>query len=275
LKGPIGIAGIGLIGGSFGLALRSRGHDVLGFDADAEVVDSALARGAISHGGSEPAVLSGAGLVILAVPLDRLAAVARLVAPHLVRGCVVIDVGSVKGSVVLELERALGPPLHYLGAHPMFGAEVRGIRAADPSLLEGAPFIVTPTPRTDPIAEQAAGELARELGMRPLRMSLEQHDREVAAVSHLVYLAGAALVRAAPNLDVAGTGFRDATRPVAAPESMWLEILRLNRESVQGAARRLIEEIEYLASLEGEALHHALSEARTRRERRFAHTPKP
>ena len=271
----IGIAGLGLIGGSLGLALRAKGREVLGFDAHAEVVHAALARGAISRGGSEPSVLSGAGRVILAVPLDRLVEVGRALAPHLGRGCVVVDVGSVKGAVVPELERALGPPLRYVGGHPMFGAEGRGIQAADPELLDGASFVLTPTPRTDPAAVEAAEELARAIGMRPVRMSPEQHDGEVAAVSHLVYLAGAALVRAAPNLEVAGTGFRDATRPAAAPESMWLEILRLNRESVRQAARRLIDEIEYLASLEGESLQRALSEARTRRERRFSQTAKP
>lgn len=271
----VGIAGLGLIGGSLGLALRAAGDEVLGFDVDAASVEAALARGAISRGSASPQSLSGAAMVILAAPLDRLVQAAREIAPHLSRGCIVVDVGSVKAPLLPELERVLAPPLRFVGGHPMFGAEARGIHAADAALPEGAPFILTPTPRTDPGAAAAVEELARRLGMRPLRMGAEEHDRDVAAVSHLVYLAGAALVRAAPNLDVAGSGFRDATRPAAAPESMWLEILHLNRQSILVAARRFAEEIEHLLTLEGEPLQRALSEARRRRGQRFTVTRKP
>jgi prephenate dehydrogenase len=275
VSSPVGIAGLGLIGGSLGLALRAAGSEVLGYDPEASAVEVALSRGAISRGSANPHALTGAGLVILAAPLDQLVDAARWVVPHLSRGCVVVDVGSVKGTLVPELERVLAPPLHFVGGHPMFGAEARGIGAADAALVEGAPFILTPTEKTDPAAVVAVEDLARRLGMRPLRMSPEQHDSEVAAVSHLIYLAGAALVRAAPNLEVAGSGFRDATRPAAAPESMWVEILHLNRKSILAAAHRFAEEMEHLLSLEGEPLQRALSEARRRRGQRFTITRKP
>ncbi|MGA9520983.1 MAG: prephenate dehydrogenase [Myxococcaceae bacterium] len=272
MTSPVGIAGLGLIGGSLGLALRSRGIHVTGYDVDDATVRTALARGAISSGGTQPDVLRDARLVVLAAPLGHLVELAQLVAPHLPSECVVVDVGSVKGAVVPELERVLLPRLRYVGGHPMFGAETRGIDAARAALVDGAPFIVTPTQRTDPGAVEVVEAFARELGMRPLGMSVQAHDRDVAAVSHLTYLVGAALLRSAPNLDVAGPGFRDATRSASAPDAMWLEVLRLNAEPLRDAARRLVDELEFLMSLEGEPLHRALSEARARRAERFPAT---
>ncbi|HZA13188.1 MAG TPA: prephenate dehydrogenase/arogenate dehydrogenase family protein [Myxococcaceae bacterium] len=275
MSAPVGIAGLGLIGGSLGLALRASGTEVLGFDVDPSVVQGALSRGAISRGSANPHALTGAAVVFLAAPLHQLVEVGRALAPHLSRGCVVVDVGSVKAALVPQLERALAPPLNFVGGHPMFGADARGIDAADAALVEGAPFVLTPTERTDAAAIDAVEELVQRLGMRPLRMSPEEHDQRVAAVSHLVYLAGAALIRAAPNLEVAGSGFRDATRPAAAPEAMWVEILRLNRQPILAAARRFAEEMEQLLSLDGEPLQRALSEARRRRGQRFTVTRKP
>ncbi len=270
---PVGIAGLGLIGGSLGLALRSRGIQVAGYDLDPAAVRIAIERGAISSGGTRPNVLREARLVVLAAPLPHLIELSRQVVPHLANGCVVVDVGSVKGAVVPELERVLLPSCRYVGAHPMFGAETRGIHAAQAKLVEGAPFIVTPTRQSDSGAVEMVEAFARELGMRPLRMSVEAHDRDVAAVSHLTYLVGAALLKSAPNLGVAGPGFRDATRSAASPESMWLEILRLNGEPVRDAARRFVDELEKLLSLEGAPLQRALSEARDRRRQRFPETP--
>lgn len=275
MSAPVGIAGLGLIGGSFGLALRAAGTEVLGYDPDAAAVQGALSRGAVSRASANPHALNGAGVVILAAPLHQLVAAARALAPHLSRGCVVVDVGSVKAPLVPQLERALAPGQHYVGGHPMFGGDARGIDAADAAIVEGAPFILTPTEQSDPTAVDAVEEIARRIGMRPLRMSPEEHDQQVAAVSHLVFLAGAALIRAAPNLEVAGSGFRDATRPAAAPEAMWVEILRLNRQPILAAARRFAEEMEQLLSLEGEPLQRALSEARRRRGQRFNVTRKP
>jgi prephenate dehydrogenase len=274
MSAPVGIAGLGLIGGSLGLALRAAGTEVLGFDPEAAAVQGALSRGAISRGSANPHALTGAGLVILAAPLHQLVEAGRAVAPHLSRDSVVVDVGSVKAALVPQLERALAPH-PFVGGHPMFGAEARGIDAADAAMVQGAPFILTPTEKSDPAAVEAVEEMARRVGMRPLRMGPDEHDQQVAAVSHLVYLAGAALIRAAPSLEVAGSGFRDATRPAAAPESMWVEILRLNRQPILAAARRFAEEMEQLLSLEGEPLQRALSEARRRRGQRFTVTPKP
>ena len=274
MSAPLGIAGLGLIGGSLGLALRAAGTEVLGFDPEAAAVQGALSRGAISRGSANPHALTGAGLVILAAPLHQLVEAGRAVAPHLSRDSVVVDVGSVKAALVPQLERALVPH-PFVGGHPMFGAEARGIDAADAAMVQGAPFILTPTEKSDPAAVEAVEEMARRVGMRPLRMGPDEHDQQVAAVSHLVYLAGAALIRAAPSLEVAGSGFRDATRPAAAPESMWVEILRLNRQPILAAARRFAEEMEQLLSLEGEPLQRALSEARRRRGQRFTVTPKP
>ncbi len=263
--GKIAIAGVGLVGGSLGLALTHLGHEVIGLDLDADTLVRAVARGAISRGSTLPEEVGAASVVILATPLDQLAATAGWLLPHLRPGCIVTDVGSVKTGVVKALEKLLPSSVHYLGGHPMFGTEGQGIEAARANLVEGAAFILTPTAHSSVEAETALTALFSSLKMRVLTLSPEEHDRQVATLSHLPQLIATALTLIAPSTDVAGSSFRDATRVAMSPSAMWRTVFALNGTEVREAVRRLTVELQRLVELEPEALVEALEEARRRR----------
>jgi len=259
----VALAGLGLMGGSLGLALRRAGHKVIGVDARREVVDKALARGAIDEGGTELSRVAEASMVILCTPIPATVGVATALLPHLKPGMLVTDVCSVKASIVQVLERLM--PVHYIGGHPMFGSAGQGIEAADETMVSGATFIVTPTEKTPPSLADRMEQWASGLKMRTVRMDPETHDASVAAVSHLTYLVAAALTRAATNLDVAGPAFRDATRVAASPVKLWTEILSHNGSAVRAAAGTFIAELQRLLDATPAELGELLEQARVRR----------
>lgn len=260
------IAGVGLIGGSLGLALRRAGAHVVGLDASAAVLERAQQRGAIDEGSVEPAAARGADWVVLATPVNQLGTCARWLAPHLLPRARVTDVGSVKRAVVAELSQALGKAC-YVGAHPMFGTAGQGIEHADGALVRGATFLLTPTAQSDEATVDALADLARSLEMRPLRLSPEEHDRQLAQVSHLPHLLAWALVQTVDDAKTAGPTFRDMTRVAASSPEQWTSIFDANRDYLREALRRLQSNLDVLASLEGPALQAALEALRTRKSR--------
>ncbi|HZH04244.1 MAG TPA: prephenate dehydrogenase/arogenate dehydrogenase family protein, partial [Myxococcaceae bacterium] len=198
------VVGVGLVGGSLGMALRASGRTVLGLDLAETLLAQAVACGAIDRGTLDPAELASADLVVVAVPPMRVAETVRAIAPHLKSRAVVVDVASVKGSVVTDVEAAAHAGIHFVGSHPMFGSEGHGVGSARAELVRGAAWIFTPTASTDPGALAALERLARELDMRPVRLEPAEHDRQLGALSHLPYLISVALTRTAPGFQVAG-----------------------------------------------------------------------
>lgn len=241
----ITIIGLGLIGGSLGLAIRKHlpGTVITGFDRP-RVLSLARKRGAIHVAGSSLArAVEGADLVILAAPLDQiqtlLPTIARLVPPT----TLVTDVGSVKGSVMARARR-LFPRGNFVGGHPMTGAEQSGIRAAHPLLFENAIHVLTPLARA-PLRPLA--NLIRRIGGRPLKMDPGTHDAVAAVVSHVPQLVAVGLMNLAGRgrgvsqqaLRLGAGGFRDLTRIASSPFTTWSGILPANRSEVVGALRRL------------------------------------
>src|SRR5437588_73202 len=193
------IVGVGLIGGSLGMALRARGvaREVVGVPAAAASTRSARAARAIDRGTVDPAAgVAGADLVVLAVPPDQVVPMARRVAPHLQPGALLTDVASVKAEIVESIEALLRPESGpaFVGGHPMAGNERQGVAAASPDLFEGTAYLMTPTPRTPRGSVERLAGLARALGAIPLEVEPAEHDRMVALVSHLPYLVAAALI---------------------------------------------------------------------------------
>lgn len=254
------------MGGSLGLALRGLGVRVIGLDLDPAVLNAARARGAIDRGTQDPRDLAAAGLVVLSVPPQEITPTAERIIPFLQSGSLLTEVGSVKAPIALAIERVLPPSLRFLGMHPMCGNEGHGIASAKADLFEGAPLILTPTSRTDPSALRDLEELGHLLRMRLLQLSPDEHDRQIAAVSHVVYLLSIALTRTAPGTDCAGPAFRDATRVALSPTGLWRQILSLNRDNVRMAIQRLYQELERISSLDERQLEQALEEARTLRQ---------
>jgi prephenate dehydrogenase len=283
----ISILGTGLIGGSLGLAWQERrpGVTIRGHDQP-EVLDTAEERGAIDEKAADPVTaVEDADLVVLATPLANILKLLDSIADHVPEGAFVTDVGSVKQPVLDQAAEVLPDDVHFLGGHPMAGAEHAGIDHADPLLFENAVYALCLP--ADLENEALDGDLApvvdlvEATGARPLPLTPERHDRLVAAVSHLPQLLAVALVNTVAEsddattvanlpLELAGGGFRDMTRIASSPFKMWRDVLVGNegaihdamsqfRRTLRSLRNRLIEE-----DLDG--LEEAFNDARQARE---------
>jgi prephenate dehydrogenase len=244
----IAIFGLGLMGGSLALALRSSGARLLGIDRDPAVVAQALDRKVVDTAGTSPAgLLSEADIIILAVPVRTiLDLLARL--PVLHPGApVVIDLGSTKTAVVQTMA-ALPERFDPIGGHPMCGKEFGTLANADAGLYAGAPFALVPLERSTPRARRTAEALAQAVGARPLWIEAAQHDRWVAATSHLPHLLATALALSTPGeaAPLAGPGFRSASRLAAGSAEMKTDIFSTNTPAVLAALQRFRQQMDII-----------------------------
>jgi prephenate dehydrogenase len=273
------VVGLGLIGGSLALAARKAGlvERVAGIDADPGHREVALAAGMADRvGGELTADLARADLVVLAVPVAEIAALLPEVARGVSPGCLVTDVGSVKGPILSAGDAAF-PDGRFVAGHPIAGQERSGPAAARPDLFEGANWIATPSPTTDATAMERVCALWRGVGSTIVTMEAGWHDEVFAAVSHLPHLVAYALMdavlgmaRGEDRLKFAAGGLRDFTRVAASHPAMWRDIFLMNRDPV---LRVLADYRKALAGLEaairdgdGEALTARLARARVARE---------
>lgn len=239
--GPVAIIGVGLMGGSLGLALRARAgvQDIRGFDPDPAAVRAGLARGAITHGAvSADEAVDGAAAVFVATPVGLIAGLAREVLAASASDCVVSDVGSSKSSVLaglspVERER-------FIGGHPVCGSERGGVEHAREDLFAGATYFLTPAPEARPELYERLHTIVAATGARPSAIDADVHDRLMALVSHLPHVIASALIHqaaaTAPQgreaLRSAGPSFTDLTRVAGANPPLWADILLANRDAV-------------------------------------------
>ncbi len=240
----ISILGVGLLGGSIGLACRSRlkNCEIVGYGHRRESLEQARQMGAIDRIAESPdASVKDAQIVVLCTPVSKLGPMIAKIAPAVAEGAIVTDVGSTKESVVLAGEEGIPSRAHFVGSHPMAGSEKRGVQFARADLFEKALCILTPTARTAPTALDQVELFWQTLGMRTTRLSPDLHDRYLAEVSHLPHALAAALVLLAESeaLDVAGNGFLDMTRIAGGDGGLWRDILLDNRLHVCAAIGRL------------------------------------
>jgi prephenate dehydrogenase len=236
------IAGLGLIGGSLGMALRERrlARRVLGIPRRRETIDEALAVGAIDAGSLDLSTVAEADLVILAPPVLAMPPLAGAMKPHLRPGAIVTDVGSTKRDLMRLLAPLIPPHADLVGGHPMAGSEQGGVLASRADLFEGAVYVLTRAEGTRPESVERMAELARRLGASPIEMDAGLHDEAVARISHLPHLVAAALAEAADQagvppellrLLVAG-GFKSTTRIASSPPEMWRDVCLTNRDAL-------------------------------------------
>jgi prephenate dehydrogenase len=276
------IIGVGLIGGSLGLAIRRRGlaGSVAGFDRDAARLERAVSLSAIDKAEKDlKAALSGADLVFLAVPVGSMEGLAEELAGLLSKKTVVTDVGSVKGDLVGLLEKRLLPNGLFVGGHPIAGREKSGVEAASAELFEGAVCLLTPTPRTDAGAQKTVEAVWTAVGSRVVFLSPQKHDRVAAAVSHLPHVVAYALVAclleeesAEPDLlSYSAGGFRDFTRIASSSPQMWREICLANGDQIVSQIERYQSVLERfrksILNRDGSALEAEFERARAVRER--------
>ena len=234
----LAVLGVGLIGGSIGLAARRRlDAEVSGWDPDAELLARAEELGAVSaRQDTVAAAVAGAEVVFCAAPVRALPGLAAEVLDAAGEDVAVTDVGSVKR----ELIAALGGDPRFVGGHPLAGAETSGVENARADLFEGARWYLTPTAATGGVLYDRVQRTIAELGARPQAIEAEAHDRLMAMVSHLPHvLANVLVARAADaltgegeRLPEMGPSFRDATRVAGANPAIWGDIFTGNREAV-------------------------------------------
>jgi prephenate dehydrogenase len=254
----IAVLGVGLIGGSIGLAARARlDAEVTGFDPDRGLLERATELGAIdSAEDSVAAAVEGAEIVFCAAPVMALPGLAAEALAAAGEDCAVTDVGSVKRDVIA----ALGSEDRFIGGHPLAGAETSGVENAHADLFAGARWYLTPTPKTGGVLYDRVQRAIADLGARPQAIEAETHDRLMATTSHLPHVvanvlvtqAATALSEEAENLPEVGPSFRDATRVAGANPTIWGDIFTGNREAVaaeiDAAIARLTEAAELLRS---------------------------
>jgi len=255
----VAIIGVGLIGGSLGMALKRLGlaEEVLGIGRDHEKLRLALELGAVDRVTADLKDVSGAALVIVATPVSAVIPVVTEAAGDFEPGTIVTDVGSVKAGIVNALQPiAQAHRFHFVGGHPMAGSERTGVKNADPYLFENAYYVLTPAAETDRGALEAVSKMAAAVGARVIELSPEEHDRYVAAVSHLPHCVAAALVNTIAELPereavlpLAAGGFRDSTRVAAGDPGMWRDIVIANREAILGMIGRYQAALASLAAL--------------------------
>jgi prephenate dehydrogenase len=271
----VSILGVGLLGGSIGLAARSRlnGCRIIGYGHRRSTLDRALEVGAIDEAADTTlAAVHNADLVILCTPVGLLAEMLRQIGPALMPGAIVTDVGSTKRSILAAADRWLPASVHFVGSHPMAGSEKRGVEYARADLFENATCLLTPTPRTDPAALAAVREFWQALGMHTTDLSPEQHDQLLADVSHLPHALAAALVTMQPDaaMPLAGKGFLDATRIAGGDGALWRDILHDNADNLRSSLARLQDQLTLLQGLlnpnQSAALEHWLNQAAARRD---------
>ncbi len=273
----VAVVGTGLIGGSVGLALSALGYDVAGFDRDEARLTRAKELGAITEAAASlDDAVAGAELVIVAVPVGGIAA--AVVAALDAGAAVVTDVGSVKKTVVAEVERQRpDASARFVGGHPMAGSEQDGVDGADASLFVGATWTLTPTANTDERAYTLVMRVIRELGADVVSVAPDHHDELVAFVSHVPQLAASTLMDVATTneedrrtlMRLAAGGFRDMTRIAAGHSAIWPDILTTNREAVLGALDAYLAALarvrDHIAAGERDELLAILERARVRR----------
>jgi prephenate dehydrogenase len=253
----VAVIGVGLLGGSLGLALKERAlaKQVVGYVRRLASVEECQKLGVVDLATRDlHEAVGGADLVVLCTPLAQMRELVQGLLPSLKPGVLVTDVGSVKASVVQQLSPIVqSRRAHFVGSHPMAGAEKMGASAARPDLFVNAACVVTPTEASDPLAVASIENLWKQVGARVMTLSPELHDEFVSRSSHLPHVVAAELANyvlspAYPREQalLCATGFRDTTRIASGSPEMWRDIAMANRKNLARVLGVFIEDLQEL-----------------------------
>jgi prephenate dehydrogenase len=275
----VAIVGVGLIGGSIGLALRERklARRVIGIGRRKASLDKALARGCVTEITTRIADgVKQAGLIVVCSPVELIAEHVAQAGRHCPEGSLLTDAGSTKAELVVKAETALADrfPMHmpFVGSHPLAGSEKNGPEAASADLFTGRVVVVTETEVSDHDVVDTIEQFWQSLGARVVRMSPEDHDAALARTSHLPHLIASALAAATPTelLPLTATGWQDSTRIAGGDVELWRQIFLANRsptlkaladfETVLSRFRAALE------AADGSVLAELLAEGKRRRD---------
>jgi prephenate dehydrogenase len=252
----VAIVGVGLIGGSIGMALRQRrlAGEVVGIGRRPESLRVAKRVGAVdTTSTSLPRGVAEAELVVVCTPVEQIVAQVQTAAEHCAAKALITDAGSTKASIVGGLTGSLPRGVRFIGSHPLAGGEKTGPGVASASLFEGRTVVITPSASNPPRDVQAVARFWKALGAKTVECSPEEHDRALAASSHLPHLIASALAAATPHkcLPLTASGWADTTRIAAGDPELWTQIFTDNQrhlldslgqfEQVLAALRQAIE----------------------------------
>jgi prephenate dehydrogenase len=251
----ITIIGVGLLGGSIGLAARKFrvAGEIAGFVRRKKSITECEKFGATDFATTDLlAAVSNADLIILCTPLAQMRPLTQQFLPALKRGAIVTDIGSVKADVVRELESLVAKTgAYFVGSHPMAGAEKTGVAAARADLFENAVCVLTPTRKSNAIAIRKLERFWKSLGARVLKLPPEQHDLFVSRTSHLPHVVAATLANLVLNptnpkaqSQLCANGFRDTTRIASGSPEMWRDIALSNRKNLAKSVDAFISELQ-------------------------------
>jgi len=271
----VAIIGLGLIGGSIGLALRQGKKSrwkIVGYSRRQETVARALSLGAIERGETNLAnTVERAELVIIATPVLTVKEILCKMAPHLRPGCIVTDTASTKVQVMKWAEEMLPPRVDFIGGHPMAGRETYGIQAAEAELFRRCTYCLTPSERASPESIDTVVGMTKKLGAKPLFIDAQEHDHLVAGISHLPMLLSAALVSLTTKSSswsrmskLASSGYQDLTRLASGNPEVNAHICLSNQKAIIDWIDRFTKELERYRRLviDGDKrLERALTEA--------------
>lgn len=282
LLNRVAIVGVGLIGGSIGLALRQRGlaAEVIGIGRREATLQTALDRGAVSQVSTNlDTGMADADLIIVCTPVAQIVETVQRIARHCPAAALITDVGSTKESVCSALTPRLPASspsstssATFIGSHPLAGSEKSGVEHADANLFVHRPAVITPLPGTDEAAVARLAEFWTALGARVVRMTPAEHDQAVAAVSHLPHLLASVLAAAVPVefLPLASTGWRSTTRVAAGSPELWEQILLDNRghvlQSLDNFAKVLASFRQALQAGDSQEIHRILAAGKKSRD---------
>jgi len=240
----ITIIGVGLIGGSLGLALKEKhpNFKIVGIDKQ-EIIEKAITRGAIDEGTVNlEEGIKKADIVIIATPVKTILSILTQINPFLKKGCLVTDTGSTKQQIVQKANKILSKDIFFVGGHPMAGSEKYGIKSAYPYLFHNKTYILTPDSKSNLGALEKISLLVKMIGAKELMLDPLEHDRIVSAVSHLPQIIAVSLINTIGELSLRGNsnnyfkaigeGFRDMTRIASSPYKMWEDICDTNQENI-------------------------------------------
>jgi prephenate dehydrogenase len=265
------IVGVGLIGGSIGLAAKQRGQfkKVIGVGRDLSTFPRIRSLGCVDEMTTDLAgAAARADVLVICTPVDRIAEQVLSVERECKPGSLITDAGSAKAALVAEVERKFVGEAQFVGSHPLAGSEKKGPEHARADLFDGRLTLITPTNRTPKAAIERAARFWESLGSRVKQVSPEFHDEALAVTSHLPHLVAAALAEMLPVelAEFTATGFRDATRLAAGDPQLWSAIFSQNNKHISEALDRFQERLSQfqaaLAKGDRGQLDQLLSEAK-------------
>ena len=245
------IVGVGLMGGSLGMAIKKHGlaREVVGLSNKESSLSEAVKIRAIDTAETDVArAVRPADCVILATPVDVIIRLLSVINPYLKRGCLLTDVGSTKVDIIEASEKMLSHPDCFVGSHPLSGSEKKGIESASAELFENCQCILTPSKYTNQVVREKIRHLWTKIGCRVIVLSAAEHDETLAYTSHLPHLLAYGLMETIPPefMGYVSQGFKDTSRIAASSPQVWNDICMTNASNVIKGLDKFVKQLSYL-----------------------------